>query len=85
MSKNRIKIKAVKSAPQRIKIKKRFLSSYDLKVLTQNILRLNTYAPLQQSTLHDLFDKTSRYMNKLQPERNNLIKIKKIRLFNKAN
>lgn len=85
MSNGRIKIKAVNSSPRRIKIKKRFLSANDLKVLTQNILKLNTYSPLQQSTLQDLFDKTAVYINRLQPSRNNSIKIKKIRLFNNAN
>ncbi len=85
MPDKRIVIKSVRKTPQKIKIKKRFLTSTDLKSLTQNILKLNTYAPLQQSTLQDLFEKTSLYMNKLQPARNNAIKIKRIRLFNKAN
>lgn len=85
MSNNRIKIKSKRKAPTKIKIKRKLLSSYDIKVLTQNILRLNSHAPLHQSTLQDVFDKTSFYMNKLQPKKSGLIKIKKIRLFNKAN
>jgi hypothetical protein len=85
MSENRFKIKAIKKAPTKIKIKRKMLSTHDLKVLTQNILRLNSQVPLQQTTLQDVFDKTAFYMNKLQHKRTGFIKIKKVRLFNKAN
>ncbi len=85
MPEAKIIIKSVRKAPRKITIRRNFLSSSDLKSLTKNIIRLNSHTPLQQSTLKDLFEQTSKYMNQLQSERSPLIKIKNIRLFRGSN
>lgn len=81
MSDTMIKIKAVKKAPAKITIRRKLLSARDLKSMTHNILRLNEQAPLQQSTLQDLFEQTTQYMSSLTARRPSLIRIKKVRLF----
>ena len=85
MPDNRIKIKAVRKAPSRIKIRRKLLSASDIKNLTQSILKLNNYAPLHQSTIQDVFDKTSTYLKQFRVKSQSHIKIKKIKLYNKAN
>lgn len=81
----KIKIKAVKRAPSKIVIRRKLLSASDIKVLTQNILKLNSFSPLQQNTIQDFFDKSNEYMRRLQPNKNTLIKIKNIKLYRNAN
>jgi hypothetical protein len=85
MQDTKIIIKAKRKPSPSIKIRRRFLSVNDIKSLTQNVLRLNDFAPLQQSTIQDFFDKTNQYLKKVEPNKNPLIKIKRVKLYKSAN
>lgn len=83
MSEPKIKIRTIQKPSSSIRIRKKNMTRHDLQSLKDKILKLNSQVPLQQSTIQDLFNKTNEYLEKFSPIRNSLIKIKRIKLFNK--
>jgi len=77
----KIVIKQVRRAPRKgIKIKRRMMSSFDVRSLAHQVVKFNKFIPLQKQTLQELLDKTSNYLKSFENKKLNFIKIKRIRL-----